>query len=271
MVPIGRAIRPVRGTTWRHAWRVLGVAILAWAPLREAVAKPEWASGASRRVPHASVYSCLTCHTSFDPGGCGSECNAFGLEFKARSNTWDATLAAGDADADLFPNGWELQDPNGTWTIGSANPGSADLVANPGQSASSPPRISVDPPAIEHSEVAGTNGMESFSVQNSGGNCLGNPNGLCALAFEVTSDVVWASPDPPGGAATALIDLLFTTDALQPGTLDGTVSVGAAGVIGSPQAVPVTLVVPEPGQLPLGAAALFSLGAVARRARRGKA
>lgn len=268
MGPAGRIVRLVRRTPWRRTRRALGVAILAWAPLHEAAARPEWASGATRRVPNASVYSCLTCHTSFDPGGCGGECNAFGHAFAANSNTWNATLAGGDADGDLFPNGWELQDANGAWTIGSADPGSAVLVANPGQSPSSPPRISVDPTAIEHTEVAGTNGMESFTVQNSGGDCAGNPNGPCALVFDVTSDAVWVSPDPPGGVGTTLIDLLFSTDALSPGMLDATVSVSAAGVIDSPQEIPVTLVVPEPPQLPLGAAALCSLGLVARRARR---
>jgi hypothetical protein len=42
--------------------------------------------------------------------------------------------------------------------------------------------------------------------------------------------------------------------------------VSAPGVMGSPEPLPVTLVVPEPGGLPLGAVALTSLGVLRIRA-----
>ena len=129
----------------------------------------------------------------------------------------------------------------------------------------------MDPVAIEHAEIAGTNGMESFTVHNSGGSCAGNPNGPCGFGFDVASDVAWASPDPVSGQVTvdpALIDLWFATDALSAGDYDGTVTVSAAGVIGSPQPIPVMLTVPEPSPLALRAGALLSLTVVARRSRR---
>jgi hypothetical protein len=222
-------------------------------------------------VPNVVVHSCLTCHTSLDPGGCGNQCNDFGHAFQGNSNAWSGSLAAGDADGDSFPDGWELQDPTGAWSTGSADPGNPALVSNPGDGASSPPRISVDPTAIVHGEVAGANGFETFTVQNSGGSCAGHPSGPCSLAFDVTSDVVWVSPDPPGGIDTTLVDLLFSTGTLAEGVYDGTATVSAAGVINSPVSVPVTLTVPEPAGLPLRAAALLSLAWMARRARRGGA
>jgi hypothetical protein len=249
----------------------LAAAVCAWVPAEPASAKPSWATGSTRRVPNASVYQCLTCHTSDSPEGCGSECNAFGHAFQSNGNAWNATLAAGDADADSFPSGWELQDPGGAWTTPAADPGSPALVSAPGNAASQPPRVSVDPVAIEHAEIAGTDGMESFAVHNSGGLCAGNPNGPCGFGFDVASDVAWVSPDPVSGQVTAdpaLIDLWFASDALFPGDYDGTVTVSAADVMGSPQAIPVTLTVPEPSSLALRAGALLSLAVVARRPRR---
>jgi hypothetical protein len=242
-------------------------AAVVWSPA-QALAKAEWAVGTTRRVPNASVYLCVTCHTSNAATGCGAQCNAFGLAFKANANAWSPALAAGDADLDSFPDGWELQDPSGAWTVGSADPGDPTLVANPGDAASSPPRIGVDPSSIAHTEVAGTNGMESFTVQNTGGNCAGNLSGPCALAFDVATDVTWALPDPTGGVDSTLIALLFETSALAAGIYEGTASVTAAGVINSPLDVPITLTVPEPSANPLRVAALLSLALLARRSRR---
>jgi hypothetical protein len=45
---------------------------------------------------------------------------------------WNSTLAAIDSDKDGRTNGAELLDPNGTWTIGAADPGNPALVTNPG-------------------------------------------------------------------------------------------------------------------------------------------
>jgi hypothetical protein len=43
-----------------------------------------------------------------------------------------------DSDGDGVSNGAELQDPAGTWTAGTANPGDPRLVTNPGVSDASP-------------------------------------------------------------------------------------------------------------------------------------
>ncbi len=56
-------------------------------------------------------------------------------------NFWTPELAALDSDGDGFTNGEELQDPNGVWTAGTADPGDINLVTNPGDSSSVPTSI----------------------------------------------------------------------------------------------------------------------------------
>ncbi len=95
------------------------------------------------KVPHGSKYSCNTCHTS----GGGSPLNSFGLDVGARvtqngnESFWDAELASLDSDGDGFTNGEELQDPNGEWHEGNANPGDANFITNPGNADSVPTSI----------------------------------------------------------------------------------------------------------------------------------
>jgi hypothetical protein len=86
------------------------------------------------QVPNGSVNSCLTCH-KFAAGGIR---NAFGHTIETNFLTppgdviWNSSLAAIDSDGDQRSNGTELLDPNGTWSIGAANPGIPALVTNPG-------------------------------------------------------------------------------------------------------------------------------------------
>lgn len=95
------------------------------------------------KVPHGNKFSCNTCHTN----GGGSPRNAFGLAVEARvspngsESFWTPELAALDSDGDGFTNGEELQDPNGVWNEGSANPGDVSLVTNPGNASSVPTSI----------------------------------------------------------------------------------------------------------------------------------
>jgi hypothetical protein len=59
----------------------------------------------------------------------------FGLDFLATNPDdplWTPALAAMDSDGDTFSNGVELQDPDGTWTLGDPDPGVPDLTSNPG-------------------------------------------------------------------------------------------------------------------------------------------
>ena len=95
------------------------------------------------QMPHGSKFSCNTCHTS----GGGSPRNAFGLDVESRvspggnESFWSPELAAMDSDGDGFTNGEELQDPNGEWVTGTANPGDVNLVTNPGSASSVPTSI----------------------------------------------------------------------------------------------------------------------------------
>ena len=97
------------------------------------------------KVPNGSKFSCNTCHTS----GGGTPRNPFGLDVQAlvtvggTETFWSPQLAAMDSDGDGFTNGEELQDPNGEWTEGTAQPGNLELVTAPGDSNSKPTATSV--------------------------------------------------------------------------------------------------------------------------------
>jgi hypothetical protein len=92
------------------------------------------------KVPNGSKFSCNTCHTN----GGGTPRNDFGLAVQGlvsvggSESFWDLNLAEIDSDGDGFTNGEELQDPNGSWVEGTANPGDFSLVTNPGDSTSKP-------------------------------------------------------------------------------------------------------------------------------------
>ena len=98
------------------------------------------------KVPYGSKYSCNTCHTN----GGGTPRNPFGLDVQSRVSPggnetfWGPELAALDSDGDGFTNGEELQDPNGVWVEGTADPGDPNLVTHPGDPNDSPPVTSID-------------------------------------------------------------------------------------------------------------------------------
>jgi len=90
-------------------------------------------------VPHGSKWSCNTCHTA----GGGTPRNSFGSAVGAITGPgetpfWSPSLAAADSDGDGFSNGVELQDSAGTWSSGSADPGSASLATHPGDATDYP-------------------------------------------------------------------------------------------------------------------------------------
>jgi hypothetical protein len=94
------------------------------------------------QIPNGTKFSCLNCH--FGQGGVR---NTFGQMVESGYLTvpgadgdvvWGNALALLEADGDGFSNGTELQDPDGTWSIGNPNPGTSSLVTNPGDSKSKP-------------------------------------------------------------------------------------------------------------------------------------
>lgn len=98
------------------------------------------------KVPNGGKFSCATCHTSSFGGG---DRNNFGKSVESLVPTgsiqdfWGPALAGLDSDGDGFSNGVELQDPNGAWKTGQANPGNLSLVTNPGDPNSKPTSTSV--------------------------------------------------------------------------------------------------------------------------------
>jgi len=203
---------------------------------------------------------CGHCHRL--PGS--SSLNAFGARWKGL--WWGSVLAGEDSDGDGVTNGWELGDPQGIWETGASDPGDPALVTSPGQAGSVPPVLSVTPLEISHSESQGENLWATFTVENVGGDCFGNPIGACTLGIDVSTSEAWMAFDPEvaelAPLETAMVDILFTTDGLL-GGLEGAATVTAPGVWNSPQDVSVVLTVPEPEATALSAAALLSLLAVA--------
>ncbi len=108
------------------------------------------------QIPNGAAFSCSNCH--LDPAGGGTR-TSFGEAFRANGDVWNAAVATPDSDGDVYSNGTELGDPNGTWRPGQANPSGA--VYNPGDPNSHPgatataPTITTQP--VSQTVVAGAN------------------------------------------------------------------------------------------------------------------
>jgi len=83
-------------------------------------------------IPNGGKFQCNNCH------GSGYSINQFGLDYSHGGHTWNPDLAFIDSDGDGFPNGVELQDPNGEWGTGVPDPGEYSAVTNPGDASSFP-------------------------------------------------------------------------------------------------------------------------------------
>ena len=104
---------------------------------RPARAFPEWAT--QHPIPNLDAAGGCDglCHVDGYPGSALT--NPLYLDFEAAGFVWNAKMANDDSDGDGFSNGWELQNPSGTWVAGTADPGSAALVSNPTLSNARPP------------------------------------------------------------------------------------------------------------------------------------
>ncbi|MFA7325320.1 MAG: T9SS type A sorting domain-containing protein [Candidatus Kapaibacterium sp.] len=109
------------------------------------------------QVPNGKKFSCVGCHVS--PYG-GGERNPFGETVNdnlsgpaSTANVrWDLIFNI-DSDGDGFTNGEELQDPDGQWAQGQANPGNSDLVTQPWNPNSKPTNSSVEDDFVNTNSV----------------------------------------------------------------------------------------------------------------------
>ena len=86
------------------------------------------------KLPVATSFRCLNCHSVQDPTAATAALNPFGAAFKANSFKWDAVLAAQSSDGDNCTNGFELGDSDGNGTLDQhvtterSNPGEKDCT-----------------------------------------------------------------------------------------------------------------------------------------------
>ena len=203
-------------------------------------------------------------------GGCDGLCHATGLltsplyiDLEAAGFVWNATMANADSDGDGFSNGWELQDPSGTWVSGTTDPGNAAFVSNPAFANLLPPLpVATNPTAITHAEAAGQNGSEGFALQNVGG---------VPFDYSITSSDIWMAPDPPSALGLPASDqdailVLFATNGLVDGLYQGDLTISIPGIRADRiPTIPVSLTVPEPGAVAAATGALLGLGMLGRR------
>lgn len=109
------------------------------------------------QLPYGSKYQCSSCHVNPVGGGVRTP---FGEtvydnlgEPKSIANVrWDLIFNI-DSDGDGFTNGEELQDPDGQWAQGQANPGNSDLVTQPWNPNSKPTKSSVEDDFVNNNSI----------------------------------------------------------------------------------------------------------------------
>ena len=128
----------------------------------------------------------------------------------------------------------------GTWTMGSRY---SDGPASAYASSVDGPALVVAPAALSFSALEGGGGPtgKTLAVSNGGG-------GL--LSWSVATTAPWLSVTPLAGVDAATLFVTASNAGLSAGTYTGSVTVTAAGALGSPQTIPVTLVVTRPDATP---------------------
>ena len=82
---------------------------------------------------------------------------------------------------------------------------------------------------------------QPVTVSNTGGG---------TLSFKASDDQPWLSVSPASGTAPATLSVSVAPGALGAGTYNGTVTVNAGAISGSPRTIPVTLTVTQPPPAP---------------------
>ena len=96
------------------------------------------------QIPNGNKFQCASCHISAGGGGARTLFGETVNDNLSNGNVrWDLIFNI-DSDGDGFANGEELQDPDGQWSIGQANPGDPSLVTQPWNPNSKPTTSSVE-------------------------------------------------------------------------------------------------------------------------------
>ncbi|PKL79232.1 MAG: hypothetical protein CVV25_08670 [Ignavibacteriae bacterium HGW-Ignavibacteriae-4] len=100
------------------------------------------------QIPNGNKFQCTSCHVS--PYGGGQRTpfgetvyDNLGQPISTAKVRWDLIFNI-DSDGDGFTNGEELQDADGQWAQGQANPGNSTLITKPWDPSSKPTVSSVE-------------------------------------------------------------------------------------------------------------------------------
>ena len=186
------------------------------------------------QIPNGSVNGCKNCHVppaTITAGGTAR--NAFGqtvgTAFLVNGDVnWGAALASVDTDSDGASNGAELQDPNGTWRAGDADPGDATLVTKPWDATSKPAPASGGTPSagdggLSWNATASTYDGTAFVELQAGigAPAMGPPSATNPVGAGFARDAVYAfgfSNAIPGAAGPTVDQTDLSASPLDAGT-----------------------------------------------------
>lgn len=100
----------------KHFSTVLAGAAIVFCPLCTVVQPVAAWEAYKAKIPNGNVYGGGTSHVSSSGGGAR---NTFGTDFHNLGNkVWTTALCQKDSDGDGQTNGWELGDPDCSWSEG---------------------------------------------------------------------------------------------------------------------------------------------------------